>query len=68
KTKKIQRTAGIGITETAQAIALPIRFTRVASKKPCEGKKITRKSQGNFRVMRLEKWQTNLRYHARMNC
>lgn len=35
----------------------------IRSKKHCEGKKITRKSQGNFRVVRLEKWQTNLRYH-----
>lgn len=61
KTKKILWTAGIGITETARTIR---------SEKPCEGKKITRKSQGNFRVVRLEKWQTNLNLHyrARMNC
>ncbi len=50
---RVARKAGIRITETARTIR---------SKKHCEGKKITRKSQGNFRVVRLEKWQTNLRY------
>jgi len=44
---RVARTAGKWMTETARAI----RFL----KSPAKIKKITRKSQGNFRVIRLDK-------------
>jgi hypothetical protein len=52
--EEILRTAGIRLAETARTFR--------SLKSNAKVKKITRKSQGNFRVMRLEKWQTNLHY------